>query len=85
MAVTTARSLGLMTGLISGWLGGQAKRFSGSGDISESQEVQLSVAGKPNELAERAGESGDDGEAELDVKSAAAKSSVSKRTGEKSS
>ena len=66
-----------------GW---QAKRVSGSGESSAaSQAVQPSVVGKPNELAESAGESGDRGEAaESEVKSVP-KSSVSKMdTGEKS-
>ncbi len=66
-----------------GW---QAKRFSGSGESSAvSQAVQASVVGKPNELAESAGESGDRGEAaESEVKSVP-KSSVSKMdTGENS-
>jgi hypothetical protein len=82
--------MGLMAGL-KGFDGhemtlGHPKRFSGSGESSvASQDVQASVAGKPNELAESAGEHGDRGEAaESDVKSVA-KSSLSKMdTGEKS-
>lgn len=65
---------------------GHAKRFSGSGESSAvSQDVQVSVVGKPNELVDSAGEHGDRGEAaESDVKSVA-KSSLSKiDTGEKS-
>jgi hypothetical protein len=64
---------------------GAPNRLSGSGDSSAaSQAVQASVAGKPKELAERVGESGEIGEAaESEVKSVP-KSSVSKRTGEKS-
>ena len=79
-----------MTGLRDGFdgghelKGGHPKRLSGSGESSESQAVHASVVGKPNELADRAGESGDKGDAESDVKSAP-KSSVSKMdTGEKS-
>lgn len=91
IAAGRARSMGLMTGLREGFdgghelKGGHPKRFSGSGESSaESQAVHASVVGKPKELAERAGESGDKGEAESDVKSAP-KSSVSKMdTGEKS-
>jgi len=85
------RSKGLMTGLeefdgeheANAW---HSKSFSGSGESStESQAAQASVVGKPNELAERAGERGDKGEtAESDAKSVL-KSSVSKKdAGEKS-
>jgi hypothetical protein len=88
----TVRSKGLMTGLevefdgeheANAW---HSKSFSGSGESSaKSQAVHASVAGKPNELAERAGERGDKGEtAESDAKSVP-KSSVSKKDmGEKS-
>jgi hypothetical protein len=85
-----ARSRGLMTGLRDGFdgghelKGGHPKRLSGSGESSESQAVHASVVGKPKELADRAGESGDSGDAESDVKSTP-KSSVSKMdSGEKS-
>ncbi len=82
-----------MAGLMDGFDVGQAagndvgapNKLSGSGDSSAASHiVQASVAGKPKELAERAGESGDSGDAaESEVKSVP-KSSVSKRTGEKS-
>ncbi len=51
-----------------GW---QAKRLSGSGESSAaSQAAQASGVGKPSELAESVGESGDRGEAaESEVKS----------------
>ena len=83
----TVRSKGLITGLELAFGGeheanvGRSKSFSGSGEnSSESQAVHASVAGKLNELlAERAGESGDNGEAaESDAKSVP-KSSVSKK------
>jgi len=87
----TERSKGLIAGLSGTIDGGHAlivshpKRFSGSGESSAlSQAAHESVVGYPNELAESAGDSGDKGEAESDVKSAP-KSSVSKtETGEKS-
>jgi hypothetical protein len=88
----TVRSKGLITGPELAF-GGEheldvwhSKSFSGSGENStESQAVQASVVGKPNELAEWAGEGGDKGEAvESDVKSVS-KSSLSKKdSGEKS-
>jgi len=79
-----ARPSGFMVGL-NGALGGghganvsRPKSFSGPGESSAvSQEVHASVVGKPNELAERVGESGDRGEdVDSDVKSTP-KSSVS--------
>ena len=66
---------------------GQANRFSGSGESSVlSHEFQLSVVAKPNELADRAGDSGDRGEAaESEVKSVPKSSGCSKtEIGEKS-
>jgi hypothetical protein len=63
-----------------------SKRFSGLGESSaESQEVHASVEAKPNEEAERVGESGDRGEAaESDVKSVPKPSGSKKDTGENS-
>jgi hypothetical protein len=86
------RSMGLMDGLNEAFDGGHEanvwhpKRLPGSGESSAaSQFAHTSVVGKPNELAERAGDSGDKGDAaESDAKSVP-KSSVSKmETGEKS-
>lgn len=92
LLIGMARSMGLMAGLMEGFCGEQSKgwhvkRFSGSGESSVlSQAVHLSVAGKPKELAESAGESGDRGEAaESDVKSVPKSSAGSKiEMGEKS-
>jgi hypothetical protein len=82
----TVRSKGLMAGLEVGFDGEHeanvwhSKSFSGSGEsATESQAVHASVVGKPNELAERAGESGDEGEAAEPDEKSAPKSSVSKK------
>jgi hypothetical protein len=88
----TVRSEGLIPGLELSF-GGEhepnvwhPKSFSGSGENStESQAVQASVVGKPNELAEWAGERGDKGEAVAsDVKSVSNSSLSKKDSGEKS-
>jgi len=86
------RSKGLMAGLRGAPVGGHdvsvwhPKRLSGSGESSaESQAAQASVEGKPNELAERAGERGDKGDvAESDAKSVPKSSVLKTDTGEKS-
>lgn len=92
----TVRSMGLIAGLRAG-LGGAAvvssshpKRFAGSSSVTRSADSQADqasvVVGKPNEVAERAGDSGDRGDAaESEVRSSVPRSSVSKMdTGEKS-
>jgi hypothetical protein len=88
----TVRLIGLIAGLKGAFDGGHeanvwhSKRLSGSEESSAaSQFAHMSVVGKPNELVERAGDSGEIGDAaESDAKSVP-KSSVSKMdTGERS-